>query len=129
VLGRAVGPAETPSFRLLRGGDATWRLDNGVLVGLLVSTQHLTVATLRVLPGQGSVEESHAGDEFLYVTSGALRVVAGDVDATLRPGDGFYAPAGAPHRYEASGTEIAEAIFGVAPAYGPDPPRADDSDA
>jgi quercetin dioxygenase-like cupin family protein len=122
ALGRSVGPVETGSFRLLRPGDATWRLDTGVLVGLLVSTEHLTVATLRLLPGQSSADESHAGDEFLYVTAGQLRVVvAGGVDAPLGPGAGFYVPAGVPHRYEASGPEITEAIIGVAPDY-----RADD---
>ena len=86
-------------------------------MGVLVSTEHLTVATLRVLPGQSSAAESHAGDEFLYVTAGQLRVVAGDIDAGLGPGDGFYVPAGVPHRYETSGPEIAEAILGVAPDY------------
>jgi quercetin dioxygenase-like cupin family protein len=121
VLGRLVGPATTPSFRLLRPGDATWRLDTGILVGLLASTEHLTVATLRVLPGQASTGESHAGDEFLYVTSGTLRVVAGDVEATLDPGDGFFVPAGVAHRYEAGGAEIAEAVVGVAPDYRPGP--------
>jgi len=119
ALGRSVGPAETPSFRLLGPGDATWRLDTGVLAGLLLSTEHLTVATLRALPGGSSADESHAGDEFLYVTTGQLRVVAGDVAASLGPGDGFYVPAGIPHRYEVSGPEIAEAIVGVAPDYRP----------
>jgi quercetin dioxygenase-like cupin family protein len=117
VLGRSVGGAETPSFQVLRLGDATWRLDTGILVGLLVSTEHLTVATLRLLPGQSSAGESHEGDELLYVTAGTLRVVAAGVEATLGPGDGFFVPARVPHRYEASGGEIAEAIVGVAPDY------------
>ena len=51
------------------------------------------------------------------MTSGTLRVVADDVDATLRRGDGFYVPAGTTHSYAAGGAEIAEAIFGVAPDY------------
>jgi quercetin dioxygenase-like cupin family protein len=117
VLGRSVGPAETPSFRLLRPGEATWRLDTGILVGLLASTEHLTVATLHVLPGQSSTEESHAGDEFLYVTAGTVRVVAAGVEATLGRGDGFYVPADVAHRYEAGGSERSEAIVGVAPDY------------
>lgn len=117
LLGRSVGATATPSLRLLRAGDATWRLDRGLLVGVLASTENLTVATLRALPGQASVEESHDGDEFLFVTSGMLRVVAGEVEATLRPGDGFYVPAGRAHRYEGRGDVPAEAIFGVAPDY------------
>jgi quercetin dioxygenase-like cupin family protein len=47
-----------------------------------VSTEHLTAGTLRVLPGQRSLEEAHAGDERLYVTRGQIRVGAGGVEAT-----------------------------------------------
>jgi quercetin dioxygenase-like cupin family protein len=123
VLGHTIGSAETPSFRVLRPGDATWRLDTGVLVGVLVSTEHLTVATLTVPAGRASAGESHAGEEFLYVTAGRLRVQADDVDATLGPGDGFYVPAGVRHVYEARDGESAEAILGVAPEYAPGPWR------
>jgi mannose-6-phosphate isomerase-like protein (cupin superfamily) len=51
--------------------------------------------------------------------------MAAGVEATLGPGDGFYIPARVPHRYEASGREIGEAIVGVAPDYRPGPARAD----
>jgi quercetin dioxygenase-like cupin family protein len=118
LVGCLVERPEHLSFRLLRPGDAIWRLDRDVLVGLLVSTEHLTVGTIRVLPGQSSLEESHAGDELLYVTRGELRVSAGGVEATLAPGDGFSIPAGTSHRYSADGGQGADAIFGVAPAYG-----------
>jgi quercetin dioxygenase-like cupin family protein len=119
VLGRLAGPTEAESrgFRVLRRADATWRLDRDVLVGLLVSTEHLTVGTVTVPTGHSSAEESHDGEELLYVTRGALRVSAGGVDATLSPGDGFVVPPGTPHRYAGAGGEPAEAIFGVAPAY------------
>ena len=106
------------SFTVLRRPDAILRLDLGVLVGLLVSTEHLTVGTVTVNAGQESREESHAGEELLYVTRGALRVSAGGVEATLAPGDGFLIPAGTPHIYAADGEHVAEAIFGVAPTYG-----------
>ena len=117
LLGRSVGATETPSLRLLRPSDVTWRLDRGILVGLLVSTEHLTVGTMRVPAGARSVDESHAGDELCYVTSGSLRIAAGEADATLTTGDGFYLPAGVRHGYAAVGAEPAEAIFGVAPDY------------
>jgi quercetin dioxygenase-like cupin family protein len=84
-----------------------------VLVGLLVSTEHLTAGTIRVLPGQRSHQESHAGDELVFATTGELHVSAGEVEATLAPGDAFSIPAGVPHSYGGAG----EAIFGVAPAY------------
>ncbi len=118
LLGRLVELHEPRSFRVLRPGDAVWRLDLDVLVGLLVSSEHLTVGTLRVLPGQTSLEESHAGDELVYVIRGELCVHAGGVEATLRPGDGFSIPAGTSHCYSVRSEQDAEAIFGVAPAYG-----------
>lgn len=120
VLGHLTGRADQAgagTFRLLRRGDAVLRLDRGVLVGLLVSTEHLTVGTLTVPAGQTGEAESHDGEELLYATRGALRVSAGGVEATLAPGDGFLVPAGTPHQYAADGCGIAEAIFGVAPSY------------
>jgi quercetin dioxygenase-like cupin family protein len=103
------------SFTLLRPADAVWRLDSGVLAGLLASTEHLTVGTLRLVAGQVSAPETHAGDELLYVTRGEVRVAAGDVEAVLGPGDAFSVPAGTPHAYAGEG----EAVFGVAPAFAP----------
>ncbi len=108
----------TGSLRVLRRPDAVWQLDRDVLVGLLVSTEHLTAGTLTVAAGQTSLEENHDGEELVYVTRGALRVEAGEVEATLSPGDAFVVPAGTPHRYAADAA-VAEAVFGVAPRYGP----------
>ena len=121
VLGRLVGQPTTErgSFRVLRPTDAVWRLDRDVLVGLLVSTEHLTVGTVAIPGGQGSAEEAHDGEELLYVTRGTLRLEAGGVGATLSPGDAFFVPAGMPHRYAADGGELVEAIFGVAPTFAP----------
>ena len=118
-LGGLVGAAPPRTLRLLCPGDATWRLDRGMLVGLLVSTEHLTAGTLRVLPGPSSDEESHDGDELVYALTGRLSVTAGDVEAVLEPGDGFYVPTGVPHRYAAAGPAPADAVFGIAPGYLP----------
>jgi quercetin dioxygenase-like cupin family protein len=117
VLGHLPGKARPRAFRVLRAADAVWQLDRDVLVGLLVSTEHLTVGTLTVPVGGTSIEESHDGEELLYVTRGSLRVEAGGVEADLSPGDAFFVPAGIPHRYAAAGDRVAEAIFGVAPDY------------
>ncbi len=116
LLGRLIERPPAASFRVLGAADAVWRLDRGVLAGLLVSTEHLTAGTLRVLPSQSSAEESHAGDELVFATRGELLVSAGGVEAALRPGDAFSIPAATPHRYAAAGG-MAEAVFGVAPSY------------
>jgi quercetin dioxygenase-like cupin family protein len=118
LLGNLLGPRpEQSSFTLLRPEDAVLRLDSGVLVGLLVSTEHLTAGTVTVPVGQRSAVEEHAGEELIYATRGALRVEAGGVEATLAPGDGFFIPAGTPHSYAAEGPQVAAGIFGVAPAF------------
>jgi len=123
ILGRLLGERGNGprSFHLLRPADAVLRLDTGVLVGLLVSTEHLTVGTVTVNAGEESAPEAHDGEELLYVTRGALRVSAGGVEATLARGDGFLVPRGTPHRYAADGDRVAEAIFGVAPSYAAPP--------
>jgi len=119
VLGSLVPPRESGggSFTVLCPEDAVLRLDTGVLVALLASTEHLTVGTITVPVGGGSAEESHGGEELVYALRGALHVSAGGVEATLAPGDGFLIPAGTPHNYTAHGEVGAEAIFGVAPSY------------
>jgi quercetin dioxygenase-like cupin family protein len=119
-LGHLVpGVERRGSFSVLRPDDEVLRLDRGVLVGLLVSTEHLTAGTLTVAPGGASAVEAHDGEELVYATRGSLRVEAGGVEATLAPGDGFLVPAGVPHSYAAGGDVGAEAIFGVAPSYAP----------
>ena len=120
VLGNLTGSrdeGDRGSFSVRRRADAVLRLDRGVLVGLLVSTEHLTVGTVTVPAGHSSVAESHDGEEILYATRGALHVEAGGVEATLAPGDGFLIPARTPHSYAADGDQVAEGIFGVAPSY------------
>jgi len=106
------------SLHLLRREDSVWRLDRDVLVGLLISTEHLTAGTLTVPAGQTSLEESHDGEELVYVTRGELRVEATGVEATLTPGDAFFVPSATPHRYGATDAGVAEAVFGVAPSFG-----------
>jgi quercetin dioxygenase-like cupin family protein len=119
VVGRLVAGPETArgSLRVLRPADSVWRLDRGVLVGLLVSTEHLTVGTVTVPAGHTSRPESHDGEELVYVTRGELRVEAGGVGAVLSPGDAFLVPSGTSHGYAAGAGGVAEAIFGVAPSF------------
>ena len=120
VVGNLAG-ARPPegSLHVLRREDSVWRLDRDVLVGLLISTEHLTAGTLTVPAGRASLEESHDGEELVYVTRGELEVEAAGVEATLGPGDAFFVPSATAHRYGATAAGVAEAVFGVAPSFGP----------
>lgn len=130
VLGR--WPAETAAIAAnqtihpIRAADLVWRLSgdvNPIPVGVLVSTEHLTVGRIDLLPGQRSDIESHAGDEGLYVLTGEVHVRPYDDSGPgwlqLAAGDGCYLPAGTPHQYYNIGGATASFLFGVAPSYAP----------
>jgi quercetin dioxygenase-like cupin family protein len=130
VVGRLAGarPAEG-SLRVLRPKDSVWQLDREVLVGLLVSTEHLTAGTVTVAAGHTSLEETHDGEELVYVTRGELQVEAAGVRATLAPGDAFFVPSATAHHYAATGDGVAEAIFGVAPSFAAPRPNGASTDS
>jgi quercetin dioxygenase-like cupin family protein len=117
-------PLERPEATLHHRtkSDILWRRDGDALVGITVSTEHLTVGTLSLLPGQHSDPEEHGGDETIYVLEGVLNVRTWSSDGSsgwheLHPGDGFYCPAGTSHRYSNIGDGIVRAAFGVAPLW------------
>jgi quercetin dioxygenase-like cupin family protein len=113
------------TMRVLREPDALWRLEGRgrqVLVAILVSTEHLTVGKVHLLPGQRTEVQVHGGDESLYVLNGTLHVRVPEREGPswheLHPRDGFYVPEGTPHQLYNMSDRPAEAIFGVAPRYG-----------
>jgi quercetin dioxygenase-like cupin family protein len=117
------------TIRVIRPADIHWRLEGDthpVPVGLLASTEHLTVGTLTLLPGEMTDTETHGGAESLYVVAGTLHVQTPGSAAPsffeLAARDGFYLPTGTPHRYANYGSEPATVVFGVAPRYRPDAP-------
>jgi quercetin dioxygenase-like cupin family protein len=124
LLGRWPGarPAE-PRLRVLGPADVLWRRDLGVLCGILVSTEHLTVATLELGPGEVAGLHEHGGDEVLLALEGELWVRAwhdGGVHVfELGPEDACYLPAGSRHEYRNAGAAAARAICGIAPSYLP----------
>jgi mannose-6-phosphate isomerase-like protein (cupin superfamily) len=112
------------TMRVVRADDVLWRLegtDQAMLVGLLASTEHLTVGTIHLLPGRHGGVEVHDGDEGLYLLRGSLHVRLPEHDGPrwleLEPGDGCYIPAGVPHQYYNISGAPAECLFGVAPRY------------
>jgi quercetin dioxygenase-like cupin family protein len=116
-------PAEPPAARLRVVGDVLWRRDLGVLCGVLVSTEHLTVATLELGPGEVATLHEHGGDEVLMALEGRLWVRAWFGDEVhvfeLEPEDACYLPAGSRHEYRNAGGTAARAICGIAPRYLP----------
>lgn len=123
VLGNLAGGAAATRKTLFPVGDddVVYRLEGDALVGLLASTEHLTVATVGLGPGAASQPHAHGGDEVLYVSKGTLHVRAWHGDGTfvfeLGAGDAAYVPAGARHEYRNYGGSTAEAIVGVAAPY------------
>jgi quercetin dioxygenase-like cupin family protein len=112
------------TIQVVRDADALWRMEGKerqALVGILASTEHLTVGKIRLLPGQQTEVQAHGGDESLYVLEGTLNVRLRDASGPcwfeLAPQDGFYLPEGTPHQYYNVTDRPTELIFGVAPRY------------
>ncbi|MEZ4866116.1 MAG: cupin domain-containing protein [Caldilineaceae bacterium] len=113
------------TIRVVRETDLLWHLVDGkpheVLVGLLVSTEHMTVGKMLLQPGQQTDLQVHPGDESLYLLEGTLNMHCPDKEGQqwfeLKPQDGFYIPAGAPHAYYNMTGEPVTLLFGVAPDY------------
>ena len=54
----------------------------------------------RVAPGAGSGDSyTHAGEEFLYLLRGELKIALEEDEYHLRPGDSFYFESSTPHRW------------------------------
>ncbi|MDZ4659469.1 MAG: cupin domain-containing protein [Bythopirellula sp.] len=114
------------TIHIIRPEDRLWLLEGGrgqeLLVGLLVSTEHLTVGQIELLPGQRSDVLSNAGDKSFHLLSGSLNILCPAIEEgqrwfELKPQDGFYLPAGTPHQLHNIGDTPVTVMFGVAPTY------------
>jgi mannose-6-phosphate isomerase-like protein (cupin superfamily) len=113
------------SIHVIRDSDLLWRYEgehDQVLVGLLCSTEYLSVGKLWLLPGQKTDVMRHTGDKSLYVVEGVLHMLCPELEEgpkwfELQPQDGFYAPAGAAHQFHNIGDKPVLVVFGVAPNY------------
>jgi mannose-6-phosphate isomerase-like protein (cupin superfamily) len=112
------------SMTTVRDNDILWRMEgknHQTLVGLLFSSDQLTVGKRILLPGQQTEVETHGGDESVYLVEGQLAISVATQGASpwfeLNPGDGFYLPQGTAHQYRNMSDQPTMFLFGVAPAY------------
>lgn len=112
------------SMTAVRDNDILWRMEgknHQTLVGLLFSSDQLTVGKQILLPGQQTEVETHGGDESVYLLEGHLAISVETQGASpwfeLNPGDGFYLPQGTAHQYRNMSDQPTKFLFGVAPAY------------
>ncbi len=108
---------------VLRDTDVMWRLDGDALVGIYVSTEHLTAGKMIVRPGGRTADHTHGGDATIQVLSGTLNILLRNpLEGTqrwfeLNPDDGFYLPEGTEYQVRNVTAEPAELLFAVAPEY------------
>ena len=122
-LGRLPG-AVGPSRRTLHPvslADRAHGLEGDALVGLIASTEHLTVATVRLVPGGSTPWAARGGDALVFVEDGRLAVEATFEGTTetfaLGRWDAAYLPLGTRYRLEGAGDGPVDVVVGAAPSY------------
>jgi len=111
---------------LIRGEDILWRLEGGVrgrelLVGIMASTENMTVGKINFLGGQRSSEFVHRGDKVVFLEEGNLHIEFPETRrwVELEPFDGCRIPEGTRHSFYNMSANEARAVFSVAPDYLP----------
>src|SRR4030095_11939417 len=74
LLGNCIGAATLSTLRRIGTRERTLRLEGEIAVGLIVSTEHLTVAELQVPAGAAGERTAHGGDAMLVGLAGELMV-------------------------------------------------------
>ena len=130
LLGRwpmaAEEAAKGQTMWAVREAGILWRLEGSVrgreiLVGIMASTEHMTVGKIEFLGGQRSCEFTHAGDKVLFLEQGNLHIEFPETRrwVELNAWDGCRIPAGTRHSFYNMSHEPARAVFSVAPDYLP----------
>jgi quercetin dioxygenase-like cupin family protein len=124
IAGFTPGAARGPQrARLARAGDYLYELvgeARPMRVGLVCSTDMLTVGIVDLHPGQESDLISHPDDKVLFCLDGVANVFLPDATPNwweLRMGDAGFVPAGVAHAFFNTSDAAAKLIFGVAPRY------------
>jgi mannose-6-phosphate isomerase-like protein (cupin superfamily) len=122
LLGHTVGAAKLTTLHRIGPRERTLRLEGEIAVGLVVSTEHLTVAELQVPAGATGEKTSHGGDAMIVGLTGELMIrthwKSGSTTFALGPRDAVFVPQTG--QYEVlSFSGPATALLGVAPGYLP----------
>ena len=108
---------------LMRAGDYLYEIvgeTRPMRVGLVCSTDMLTVGIIDLHPGQECEFISHPGDKVIYCLEGRANVYLPDETPNwweLSQGDSAFIPGGARHAFFNTSDAMAKVIFGVAPEY------------
>ena len=112
------------ALRLIRRSDQHLRLEGDLLLGLIASTEHLTVVQGDLPAGGQSERRVYGGDAALIVTDGALvaSIEAADQSESLalESGDALLLPQDHALRLDNAGDSGVTFLLGVAPSYRPD---------
>ncbi len=130
LLGRwpmaAEDVAKDQTMWAIRDADVLWRLEGSVrgrevLVGILASTEHMTVGKMEFLSGQRTSEFVHQGDKVVFLEEGNLHVEFPESRrwVELNAWDGCRIPEGTRHSFYNMSHEPARCLFSVAPDYLP----------
>jgi len=122
LLGNCIGAAKLSTLHRIGARERSLRLEGEIAVGLIASTEHLTVAELQVPAGAAGERTVHGGDALLVGLSGELMVrthwKSESTTFELGPRDAVFIPEGG--QYEVlSFSGCATALLGVAPRYLP----------
>ena len=120
----ATASERRPTLRLIDNRQIHYRLAGDALIGLLSSTDQLTVANLSLSPGGASSIQRRGGDEVIFGLSGLIHVRAWFGDRTyvfeLAAEEACFLPAGSEHEYRNYSSATATALLGVAPKFLPE---------
>lgn len=109
------------ALHLIEERDLRWRVEADLQVGLICSTEHLTVVDLTILPGDSSAVRQHEGDALLHGISGEVHIHTPQAESAswwrVRAGDSMVIPEGFDYRIVNQSGDPARMICGSAPGY------------
>jgi quercetin dioxygenase-like cupin family protein len=122
LLGDCVGAAALETLHRIGTRERTLRLEGEILIGLVVSTEHLTVAEMKIPAGAAGEKTAHGGDAMIVGLTGELLVrthwQSQSETHELGPRDAVFIPETA-HYELLSFSGPATVLLGVAPGYLP----------